>query len=313
MTSSVLYDAPGPVARRLTRAVSAVAGVAIAAATYWLVVRPLAAHGQFAQARWAPLADPRDPDFDLLWRRLGAGVGATLTAAVLAILTSLVGGTVLALVRVGLQDLRRRRFAGLPAPLRFGLRALARLLDTATRACVEVLRGLPVVITIFFVGRGLPEYGLSLDNALWYVVVGLTVYNMVVIGEILRAGMAGLPSGQREAAAAVGLSGMQTARLVLLPQAFRIMLPALTSQLVVILKDTSLGFIVSYEELLDVAKQAAQVLGNPIQLYAVVAAVYIAVNYALSTLAVRLQRRVASGRRRLAVAGAAAPGPRAAG
>jgi glutamate transport system permease protein len=99
-----------------------------------------------------------------------------------------------------------------------------------------------------------------------------------------------LPRGQSEAAASIGLSPMQTTRLVLLPQAFRIMLPALISQLVVVLKDTSLGFIISYEELLNVARQVTQILNNPIQLYFVVGVFFIIVNYALSKLATYVQR-----------------------
>jgi glutamate transport system permease protein len=150
-----------------------------------------------------------------------------------------------------------------------------------------------VVITIFFVARGLPQFGLSFDNVLWYLVIGLTIYNMVVIAEILRSGMEGLPRGQREAAASIGLSPLQTTRLILLPQAFRIMLPALISQLVVVLKDTSLGgIIVGYDELLNVARQAIQLLNNPIQLYFVIGVFFIAVNYGLSKLAIYVQRRL---------------------
>jgi ABC-type proline/glycine betaine transport system permease subunit len=142
-------------------------------------------------------------------------------------------------------------------------------------------------------GRGLPELGITFDNDLWYVVIGLTVYNGVVIGEILRSGMEGLPGGQAEAAAALGLTPLQTTRTILLPQAARIMLPALISQLVVVLKDTSLGFIVSYEETLEVAKQIMGSLGNPIPVYFVLGAGFIAVNSALSWLARYTQRRLA--------------------
>jgi glutamate transport system permease protein len=298
-TTGVLYDAPGPRARRVTFAVGVCAVIAIVLAAYLLVVRPLAAHGQFSAERWGPLVDPADPSFGPLWHRLGTGFGATVAAAAAAIGTSLVCGTSLALLRVRLRNLRRRRFEGVPTVAAFGLRFLAWLLSLVTRVCVEVFRGLPAVITIFFVGRGLPEYGLNFDNPLWYVVIGLTIYNMVVIAEILRSGMEGLPEGQREAAASLGLSTPQIARIILLPQAFRIMFPALVSQLVVILKDTSLGFIVSYEELLNVARQATQVLSDPIQLYAAVGLIYVTVNYALSRLAGGLARRRRAGRRRL--------------
>jgi glutamate transport system permease protein len=289
--ASVLYDAPGPRARRLTLITSIVVGILVAAGAWLFIIEPLRAKGQFTEKVWGPLIDPSNPSFNPLWQRLGQGATATLTAAVLSIISSLVLGTLLAVLRVQLKAVARRRYVGLPALAALPLRILTRLLNGVTRVCIEIFRGLPVVITIFFVGRGLPEFGVDF-RPLWYLVIGLTIYNMVVIAEILRSGMEGLPSGQREAAASIGLSPLQTTRLVLLPQAFRIMLPALISQLVVVLKDTSLAFIISYEELLNVARQATQLLHNPIQLYFVVGVFFILVNYTLSKLAGYIQRRV---------------------
>jgi glutamate transport system permease protein len=296
--TSVLYDAPGPRTRRVTLLVSVVATVLILALLWLVVVRPLRAKDQLTMQKWGPLVNPADPSFVLLWHRLGQGVLATLTAAVLAIVSSLVAGTLLAVLRIQLRQLAGLRFPGVASPVGWLLRGLTVLLNALTRVCVEVFRGLPVVITIFFVARGLPQFGLNFSHVLWYLVIGLTIYNMVVIAEILRSGMEGLPRGQREAAASIGLSPLQTTRMILLPQSYRIMLPALISQLVVVLKDTSLGFIISYEDLLNVSRQAAEVLSNPIQMYFAVGALYLAANYSLSKLAVYLQRRLARGRGR---------------
>ncbi|MEV4760247.1 amino acid ABC transporter permease [Micromonospora sp. NPDC049559] len=294
--TSVLYDAPGPRQRRITWISSVVAVVAVLLAAYFLVYRPLDDKGQFSMELWGPLVDPGNENFSQVWDRLGYGLRQTLVAAVLAILSSLVLGTLLAVLRIQLKSLARRRFTGLSTPLSYLLRGLSALLTAVTRVCVEVFRGLPVVITLFFVARGLPEFGVYLDS-LWYLVLGLTIYNMVVIAEILRSGMEGLPGGQAEAAAAIGLTSMQTTRMILLPQAFRIMLPALISQIVVILKDTSLGFIISYEDTLNIAKQVIGVLGNPIQTYVVIGAIFILVNYSLSKLAQYVQNRLARGRK----------------
>jgi glutamate transport system permease protein len=288
----VLYDAPGPRARRMTVIASVVVTVLILAGAWFLIIEPLRAKGQFAPELWGPIFNPSNSSFTQLWQRLGQGAQATLIAAVLAIVSALVFGTLVAVLRIQLKELSRRRYAGLPALVALVLRGLTMVLNAVTRFCVEVFRGLPVVITIFFVARGLPEFGVDLAT-LWYLVIGLTIYNMVVIAEILRSGMEGLPRGQREAAASIGLSPLQTTRLVLLPQAFRIMLPALISQLVVVLKDTSLGFIISYEELLNVARQLTQVLHNPLQMYFVVGVFFILVNYTLSKLAGYTQRRLA--------------------
>ena len=293
---AVLYDIPGPRQRRVTRIVSAVAAVAVLAAAYFLIYRPLDEQGQFAMELWGPLIDPGNESFPQVWDRIGVGIKNTLTAAAIAIVTSLVIGTLLAVLRVQLKQLGQRRFTGLAAPVSVLLRGLSMLLSAVTRVCVEVFRGLPVVITIFFVARGFPEFGITMDR-LWYLVIGLTIYNGVVIAEILRSGMEGLPPGQREAASAIGLSPLQTTMSILLPQAFRVMLPALISQLVVVLKDTSLGFIISYEETLNIGKQIIGVLDNPIQVYIVIAVLFIAVNYSLSKLAQYIQRRLARGRK----------------
>jgi glutamate transport system permease protein len=303
---AVLYDAPGPKARQITIIASIIAAVVVGIGAYFFIFRPLDRNGHLSMELWGPLIDPGNQYFEQVWTRFGEGFKATLIAAVLAIVCSLLVGTALAVLRVQLKAVMRRRFE------QFGgagiaLRTLVWVLNTITRFCVEVFRGIPVVITIFFVWVGLsnvgageitvPLIGVEISSLLYSLVIGLTIYNSVVIGEILRSGMEGLPPGQREAADALGLSTFSTLRLVLLPQAFRIMLPALISQLVVVLKDTSLGFIITYEEILRVAGQTIQFLGNGIQTYVVIGAIYITINYALSKLAEFTQRRMARGRK----------------
>jgi glutamate transport system permease protein len=290
-SASVLYDAPGPRTRRLTWIGSVVAAVALLVLAYWFVYRPLDGKGQFDARLWNPIVDPDDSNFTALWQGIGRGLGATLRAAGLAIATSLACGLGLAVLRIQLRQLIQRRFDPLPTALALPLRGLAWALNGLTRVCVEVFRGMPVLITIFFVARGLPELGVRWPT-MWFLVVGLTLYNMVVIGEIVRSGIEGLPKGQREAAASLGLSTFQTTRLVLLPQAVRIMLPAVISQLVVVLKDTSLGFIILYPDLLFFAKTAALFLGNPIPMFFVCGLVFLLVNYTLSRLATFAQQRL---------------------
>jgi glutamate transport system permease protein len=268
----VLYDALGPRGRRRTL-ICTVAAVAAGLAALLGIGRRLADHGQFASEKWAPLVDPHDESFELLWRFLGGGLWRTVLAAGLAIVISLVLGTALGVVGALLTGRSRWPFT----------------------AMIHLLRGIPVVIAIFFAARVLPDLGVDLD-ILWYVVIGLVVYNSVVIAEILRAGLNALPSGQREAAVALGLSQVATLRLVLLPQAFRIMLPSLISQLVVVMKDTSLGFIVGYEELLRRGNIAIQTTKNPLQMYLAVAIVYIVINASLGRLAEAVEHRMARSR-----------------
>jgi glutamate transport system permease protein len=276
--SSVLYDVPGPKSRRRTLIGSILAGIVLLALT-WVVLARLADQGQFTAQRWGPLIDPSDERFPLVWARLWFGLQNTLAAAALAVVFSLVVGTLLAVTRLVSAPWYRWAVVGF----------------------VELFRGLPVVITIFFAARVLPVLGVDLPT-IWYLVIGLTLYNSVIIAEIVRAGVVSLPTGQREAAAAIGLTRGQSLRLIQLPQAFRVMLPALISQLVVILKDTALGFIILYPELLRTGQIIVQTTRNPIQMFFVIAVIFIVINYALSKLAEYVERRLSRSR-----ASAAAP------
>lgn len=277
--TSVLYDVPGPKALRRYRIGTIVVGIVLLA-ILGLVIARLAAQDQFSAEKWSALLNPGDPDFSDLWTLLlGTGLVNTLTAAGLAMVLSLAIGTVLAVVRLTSAPWYRWAVVGL----------------------VELLRGLPVVVLIFFAARALPEVGIDLP-IIWYLVIGLTAYNSVIIAEIVRAGVNSLPSGQREAAMAVGMTRGQTLRLVLLPQAFRVMLPTLISQLVVILKDTALGFIISYPELLQTAQIAQLNLNNPIPMYITVALMFILINYALGRLATYVERRLSRDSATVAVA-----------
>jgi glutamate transport system permease protein len=274
-TQAVLYDAPGPRARRRALVGTIVAGLVLLGVA-GLVVKRLADEGQFDMELWGPLIDPSNESFPAVWSLLRRGLVATVVAAVLAIMLSLILGTFIGTARMMLGRRGRIPIVGF----------------------IELFRGLPVVITIFFVWQVLPEVGIDVgplpgENGLWFLVIGLALYNSVIIAEILRAGVAALPRGQGEAARAIGMTEGQVMRSVLLPQAFRIMLPALISQLVVVLKDTSLAAILGlYIELLRRGNLIAANLDNPIQTLFVVGLIYILMNYALSKLAVWTERRV---------------------
>lgn len=273
MTNAVLYEAPGPQAKRRSLVASAAVGLLLLAVVGW-VLYTLGTRGQLTAEKWGPLLDPTNGTFTALWGLMGTGLLGTLTAAALAMVFSLVIGTLLAITRVVSAPWYRWLVVGV----------------------VELLRGIPVVIMVFFAFRVLPSVGLDL-SPMWFLVIGLTAYNSVIIAEIVRAGILSLPKGQSEAAYAIGLRRGQVLSTVLLPQAFRAMLPALISQLVVIVKDTSLGFIVAYVDVVREAQVIIQNLGNPIQTYIVVGAIFIIINYALSRLAVYTERRMSQGRK----------------
>lgn len=276
--TKVLYDAPGPKARARTRLFSIVAVVLLVALLAYVIFR-LADQDQLSYERWGALIDPSNDQFPLVWQQLGEGLLNTLKAASLTIVLAVVIGTLLAVARLMLGKWGRIPLAGV----------------------MELFRGLPVVLAIFFAARVLTDMGVNIsflpgEDGLWFVVLGLTAYNSVIIAEIIRSGVANLPRGQREAGMAIGLTPGQSMRLILLPQAFRQMLPALISQIVVAVKDTSLAAILGiYPELLLQARRISQFLDNPIQMLTVAALIYIIINYSLSRFAIWLERRLSTG------------------
>ena len=168
---------------------------------------------------------------------------------------------------------------------------MARLSDHAwlrapARLVVEFFRAVPLLLLIRFVyfGLGLGVY--------WSLVVALTLYNGSVLAEVFRAGMLAVPHGQSEAAYAIGMRKNQVMRLVLMPQSVSIMLPAIVSQCVIVLKDTALGTIVSYRELETEAETIAQFVHATFVPLTIAAIIFITINYSLSRLAVYLERRL---------------------
>jgi glutamate transport system permease protein len=263
VSEAVLYDVAGPRGRRRIL-LGSVAGVLLVVVVLGAAVARLAAKGSFDAELWRVLTE------SAVQRLIGRGLVATLRAALVAMVLSMAVGAVLAVGR-----LSRRAWVARPAG-----------------AWVELFRGLPLLLLIFFLFLALPAVGITI-SVFWALVAGLTLYNSAVLGEIFRAGILSLPKGQTEAAYAIGLRRGQTLRLILIPQAVRRMLPALISQLVTLLKDTSLGFVIGYAELLRNGRTAVEFLGGrySIPIYTAIAVVYIAVNASLSFLARWLDRR----------------------
>ncbi|HVE94175.1 MAG TPA: amino acid ABC transporter permease [Acidimicrobiales bacterium] len=261
MTAPVLSDALGPRARRRVLIASAVTGLALLALLV-VAIRRLDANGQLDEEKWKPLTQ-----WAVLKFYLG-GLGNTLRAAFTAMAFAI-------------------SIAGILALGRLARTAAVRWVSTLY---VEFFRGLPLYILILFSWLGLPTLGLKLET-FWYLVIGLSVYNSAVLAEIFRAGILSLDKGQSEAAYSIGLGYWQAMRAVIVPQAVRRMVPAIVSQLVTLLKDTSLGVLIFYEELLRRARISAEFYQNPVHSVALVALIYIAVNATLSQVATRLEAR----------------------
>jgi len=279
MSDSVLFDAPGPRARRRMLWANLVAALVVAGIGAVVLVR-LGAKGQLESQLWTPFLTA-----DAWTNFLLPGLRYTLRAAGISIVTAGIFGMVFGLGRL----------------------SASRAVRTVSGAVVEFFRAVPVLLMMIFFYLGLGHLHVvdPTDLPLVAVVLGLTLYNGSVFAELVRSGVHGLPRGQREAALAVGLRRSQSLRIVEVPQALIAMLPALASQLVVILKDTALGYIITYPDLLDAARRLGSANGNILQALLVAAGIFIVINYALTRFAGLLAGRV--GRRTAGRARAEAP------
>jgi len=268
--SSVLFDVPGPRAVARNRLIGVATVLVVLAVLGWVVWR-LFATGQFSAEKWNIFT------FSAVWIRFGEGLLATLAAFAVAGVGSLALGFLLGIGRLS-------EHAWVREPVRW---------------IIEVLRAVPVLILMMLLYYGLPVIGVKMPPY-WAVVIALIVYNGSVLAEVLRAGIESLPRGQKEAGYAIGLRKTGVMYFILIPQAVRAMMPVIIAQLVVALKDTALGFIITYQELLYVINQIGNQApyGSPLIPAAIVGgSMYVAVCLLLSYIAYRLQKRAKPRRR----------------
>ena len=200
-----------------------------------------ASHGQLDPEKWAPFTDPA------VWQYLFVGLLGTLEATIVVAVLSAALGVVLA----------------------FGRMSHRIWISRLSGAYIEIARTVPVLLMIYLMLFGLPQIGINVPT-LWKLAIPLTIANSAVFAEIIRAGVLSLPRGQREAALSLGMRSTQATRLVVLPQAVRNVTPSLVTQLVSVMKDTSLGFIVAFTELLYRGQVLATYLHLLIPTYIVV-------------------------------------------
>ncbi|MEV4142156.1 amino acid ABC transporter permease [Amycolatopsis sp. NPDC049691] len=277
-TQSVLYDIPGPKARTRNWIYS-VLFVLVLLLVAWFVYRGFDEKGQWAGALWKPFVDGST------WTQfLLPGLLNTLKAAALSIVIALPIGALL-----GIGRLSEHRWIRIPVG-----------------AVVEFFRAIPVLLLMVFAASFYAYYtGIEADTRpLFAAVTGLVLYNGSVLAEVFRAGILSLPKGQTEAASALGLRKTQVMTNVLLPQAITLMLPALVSQLVVILKDTALAgqLTIGYDELIRGSGPITGNFNNTIPTLIVIAIIFIVLNLLLTRLASYLERKLS--RRKKAPRGA---------
>lgn len=271
-SGSVLFDAPGPKARRRIFITNMIA-VILLAAIVALVLWQLGNQGQLAPHRWWNAVN------GTAWQHyLVPGLIFTLQSALIALVTSLLFGLIFGFIRL---------MPFVP------LRALATVV-------VEFFRAVPVLVLMvffysFFSLVVAPTGAMDARDAPYFsVITALTLYNGAVIAELVRSGVRSLGKGQREAALTIGMTRGQSLRLVEIPQALVVMLPALMSQFVIILKDSALGYIIGFAELLRYSRQLGAGYGNIMQSIVIAAIIFIMLNFVLTWLTQILSRRLSS-------------------
>lgn len=269
---SVLYEPPGPRTQRIMR-IATVLSIAVVVLLGAVVVYRFYITGQLQPRLW---------NFFLLpstWRFLGQGFLGTLSIAVCAGALSLALGLVLMLCRISHNV----------------------VLTWVARILIDFFRGVPSLLLIYFCFLVIPRYGIKLAS-FWMITLPVSCAAAAVLAEVFRAGVHAVGKGQKEAARALGFSRWQVLKLVVLPQAIRYVIPALISQLVVVVKDTTVAYVVSYPDLMQNARVLITNYDALVSVYFVIAAIYILVNWGLNSVSVRYAR---GGRVSAAAAGGA--------
>lgn len=258
----VLFGDLGARARTVTRAVSWATALALLVLFAGVVYRFDAA-GQFERRLWEFFA------WKTTWAFLAKGLLGTLASAAMAAVIALSLGLVLLVGRL----------------------SRLRLLRWPAVAAIEFLRGVPTLLLIYVCFLVLPSVGIKL-SAYWMLTLPVGLSTAAVVAEVYRAGVLAVPRGQTHAARALGLREAQVFGLVVFPQALRFIVPALVAQLVIVVKDTTFGYVVTYGELMQNAKVLISNYRSLVPVYLAVAVLYCAVNYAISRASRRLGRPV---------------------
>ncbi|WP_166981638.1 amino acid ABC transporter permease [Paramicrobacterium fandaimingii] len=223
--STVLYDAPGPRARVRNRILAVITTLIVLGILGFIVYRFIIS-GQFTAQKWELFR------YTAVWRAIGGATLTTLSAFAVAAVGSLLLGFILSVGRMSVH-------AWIRVPV---------------TVFTEIFRAIPVLILMLIMYYGLPPLGFDFITPYIAVVTGLILYNGSVLAEVFRSGVESLPGGQSEAGYAIGMRKTAVMSIILYPQAIRAMMPVIISQLVVVLKDTALGFIITFQELLYLAK-----------------------------------------------------------
>ncbi|MCD7802237.1 MAG: amino acid ABC transporter permease [Clostridiales bacterium] len=257
----VLYEPPGPRTKKyilIGTILSILALVVLAAA----VIRQFYINGQLDAKYWSFFTKYTT------WRFLGQGLVGTITVAVVSGIIAFALGMLFMLGRIS----KYKWLCGI------------------SRALIEFTRGVPTLLLIYFFFLVVPQLGISLP-AFWKIAAPVAISAPGVVAEVLRSGVNAVPKGQTEAAQSLGMRWGSVFFKIVFPQALRYVVPALISELVIVLKDTTFAYVVSYADLMQNAKVLISNYDALLSIYLVVAVIYILINYVLHRLSVLLAER----------------------
>ena len=257
-----LYEVPGPKTRRKMVIGTAISAVLVA----WgisLIVQRFYVTGQFAPKYWTFFGQAST------WSFLLKGFEGTLQVDFVAGVIALALGLVLMLGRTS------------------GIKPVAAL----CRVVTDFFRGVPSLLLIYFFFLVVPQYGIKMSS-FWMITLPVALAASGVLAEVFRAGVNAVPRGQVEAALSIGLSPMRTTFKIVLPQAIRYVIPTLISQLVVVVKDTTVAYVVSYPDLLQNARVLITNYDALVSVYFTIAIIYVILNYLIHRASLAVSRKL---------------------
>lgn len=257
-----LYEAPGPKTHRKMLIGTVITALLVALAA-GLIVHRFYVTGQFAPRYWTFFTQVTT------WTFLFEGFKGTLEVSVVAGIISLILGLVLMLGRT----------------------SKLRVLSLVCRVVTDFFRGVPSLLLIYFFFLIIPQYGLKMDS-FWMITLPVALAASGVLAEVFRAGVNAVPVGQTEAAESLGMMPAKIMRKIVLPQAIRYVIPTLISQLVVVVKDTTVAYVVSYPDLLQNARVLITNYDSLVSVYFVIAIIYIVLNYLIHRSSLAVSRKL---------------------
>ncbi|MBP3222561.1 MAG: amino acid ABC transporter permease [Actinomycetaceae bacterium] len=260
-TNTTIFETGGPRSRRRIRIFTTISTIVLVSLIF-LAVYQFYLQGQLDPLLWEWLSNKH------AWSFLLDGLVGTLSSALGSSIIAIIAGFLVMLMRTSTH----------------------RLLRWPARIFIEFGRGTPTLLLIYFMFTVPGSFGLHIPSY-WQLTAPIAVYATAVVAEIYRTGINAIPTGQKEAAAAVGLSTFTTYKHIIIPQTLRIITPTLMAQLVVVVKDTTFGYVVSYAELMHQGDVLRATFHSLLPTYLVIALIYIAVNALISQTAAYIARK----------------------